>query len=35
MKKYLSIYLSILLLGLVAISSCQENGQEEHLSYGI
>jgi|GEM_PF-1094580 hypothetical protein len=29
MKKTLSIYLSILFLGLVGLSSCQENGQEE------
>jgi hypothetical protein len=29
MKKILSIYLSILFLGLVGLSSCQENGQEE------
>jgi len=29
MKKTLSIYLSILFLGLVGFSSCQENGQEE------
>ncbi len=29
MKKILLIYLSILFLGLVGLSSCQENGQEE------
>jgi len=29
MRKTLSIYLSILFLGLVGLSSCQENGQEE------
>ena len=29
MKKTLSIYLSILFLGLVGLSSCQENGQKE------
>jgi hypothetical protein len=29
MKKTLSIYLPILFLGLVGLSSCQENGQEE------